>query len=241
MGLLAHVASLDDLPESLHEFYVQSDDGYRLSVDGMVDKSKVDEFRDNNIALQKQLEGYDGVDPKKYRSMEKRLKDLEQQSKADKAGISAAELDKLRAEVREDLEAGEYAELRATNERLADDNRKLRLDNVVKKHMADQGARPERLDALFKLTADAYDLTDDGKPYIKGRPATEVSKYIGDVVKSEYPEMFLGSGSSGSGASASNAGGGGQSVIPADDNDAFIGSLEDIASGKVTVPMEIGG
>jgi hypothetical protein len=54
---------VDEVPEGLETYYKKTDDGFVLDVDGVVDqstvdqyKNKVDEFRSNNIALKKQLE-----------------------------------------------------------------------------------------------------------------------------------------------------------------------------------------
>ncbi len=60
----------DKLDESLQALYKKSDDGYQLDVKGAVSKSKVDEFRDNNIELDKDLKSlqkqYDGLDQDGY-------------------------------------------------------------------------------------------------------------------------------------------------------------------------------
>ncbi len=58
------------LDESMQALYKKSDDGYQLDVKGAVSKSKVDEFRDNNIELDKDLKTlqkqYDGFDQDGY-------------------------------------------------------------------------------------------------------------------------------------------------------------------------------
>ena len=116
------------------------------------------------------------------------------------------------------------------------DNRTLRLDSVVKAEMAKAGARSERIDALYKLAADEFDLTDDGKPMLKNRPGIEVSKFVAEDLKKQYPELYNGTGSSGGGAPRSTAGGGGApNTIAADDAEGFIANLEGIAKGAVNV------
>ncbi len=52
------VAKLEDAPEALRSFYVQQGDKFVLDAEGAVPKDKLDEFRTNNIDLQRQLERY---------------------------------------------------------------------------------------------------------------------------------------------------------------------------------------
>ena len=187
---------------------------------------------------------YDGIDPDEYRQVTQRLSELEQQQQADQAGLSSEELAKLRqdvaADIRKQFESNRDAGLEAFSwaRELADENRALKLDAVVKAEMAKGGARAERIDALFKLTQERFQLTSDGKPVLRDHPATELSKYVADELRTEYPEFYNGSGSSGGGASKSTASGGGYSQkIAADDQKGFIDNLEAIADGTMEVVM----
>ena len=160
---------------------------------------------DEAKAAKEKLRAFDGIDPVEHKKMKDSIQALEQSSKAKKAGITAEELDKMRAEIRTDLE-GEYAAVTTRAETLSAENRTLKLDNVVKAEMAKAGVRAERLDALYKLTAEDYDLTEDGVPIVTARPGKEVSKYVAEDLGKEYPEFFKGSGSSGGGSSKSSGG-----------------------------------
>lgn len=65
----------DSLDENLKALYKQTDTGYQLDAEGATDKSKLDEFRANNVELLKKLEGFKDVDMEKYReTMEKERK-----------------------------------------------------------------------------------------------------------------------------------------------------------------------
>ena len=57
MALKAKLDSLEGLPDGVAEFYQQTESGYELAVEGMVSKDTVDQFRDNNIKLQKDMAG----------------------------------------------------------------------------------------------------------------------------------------------------------------------------------------
>jgi len=80
MKLKAIVPSLDDVPSQFQELYTEQDGQFVLTIDDTEYKSKVSEFRTNNIELarrleeaetqtktmgdlQKQLEAYNGLDP----------------------------------------------------------------------------------------------------------------------------------------------------------------------------------
>jgi hypothetical protein len=123
------------------------------------------------------------------------------------------------------------------NDRLKGEVRGLKLDTVVKGLMGKAGVRPERIDPLFRLTAERFDLTDDGDPMLKSS-AKELDKYMAEDLKTEYPEFFQGSGSNGGGASKSNggAGGAGPKVIgntPAE----LMANIEGLAKGEVIVKV----
>ena len=200
-------------------------------------KGKVAEFRHTNVGLMKQLETFDGVDVKEYRSLRTKLQELEAGAK----GVSSDDLRKIRENTQADL-LQRYSDPVAAAEELPwaaavlRENRGLKLDSVVKAEMASAGARSERLDALFKLTADRFDLTADGKPTLRDHPAVEVSKYVRETLKGEYPEFYNGSGSTGGGASRSSAAGGGtRNIIAAGDGDAFMANLQSIADGTTRV------
>lgn len=187
------------------------------------------------------LKSFEGVDPKEYKSMASRLAELEQNAKAEKAGLTSEQLAKLRQDVEVDVvkrfqsDPTGALQLFPWAADLAKENRSLKLDSVVKADMARAGARSERIDALFRLTADRYDLTDDGKPIVKDKPAAELGKYVAEDLRKEYPEFFNGSGSSGGGATKSGTvtqpG-----YVPAD-SASFQANLEKIARGEVKVAM----
>lgn len=167
-------------------------------------------------------------------AMEKRVAQMEQDAKGQKAGITSEELTKLRSDVRADYDK-EYAPFKVNAEKLAAENRTLKLDNVVKAELLKGGARPDRVEALFKLKQDEFDLTDDGKPMLKNRKGTPVEKFVGEDLRAEFPEFYTGTGSRGGGAAKSAAGGGNTSTIASDDGKAFLSNLAGIISGDVRV------
>jgi hypothetical protein len=61
MALKFKFKSKDEVPAEHQSFYVERDGAFFLDADGVVEKSKLDEFRSNNNALLKQ--GAFGVSP----------------------------------------------------------------------------------------------------------------------------------------------------------------------------------
>lgn len=91
MSLKFVVDSVDGLSADIAALYVKNQDGkFYLDVDGAVSKTKLDEFRENNVQLLKNLEKYKDVDPAKYAEL------LVLQTKAnEKKLIDAGEIDKV--------------------------------------------------------------------------------------------------------------------------------------------------
>jgi hypothetical protein len=167
--------------------------------------------------------------------LQAKLADLEQEREAKKAGITSEQLDKMRQEAEANLEK-KYGPLKDQLEAHQAEIRTLRLDNVVQAAMSKNGVRGERVDALYRLTADRFDLTDDGKPMLKDDPGTPIDTYISDTLGKEWPELFEGTGSSGGGAPRSVASGSGKvRKVTLSDTAGFMENLEAIAKGDVEV------
>ena len=80
-----------DIPEGMEALYSQTDSGaYQIKeIEGMVGKGKVDEFRENNINLRKQMEGFESQNM----DSENRLTDMQSQMKAMEEKYSDIDLD----------------------------------------------------------------------------------------------------------------------------------------------------
>lgn len=190
---------------------------------------------DEGKAAKAKLRDFGDLDPEIVRDQLKKLSDLEQLDLKKQAGLTDDQLKKLRSSIRSDAEK-EFAPFKVEAEKLRGKVRELNLDNVVKKLMAENGVRGERVDALFRLTSDKFDLTEDGSPMLVDFPGREVDKYIGDDLAKDWPEFFKSSGSSGGGATKSIAGGGGNvRTIAKGDNAALLANLEGVAKGEVEV------
>ena len=183
----------------------------------------------------KRAKAFGDMDPEDVRDRLAKLADLEQQGKAAKAGLTKEQLDELRREERELVEK-EFAPFKSEVERLRGELRSRTLDDEVMALMVKHGVRPDKAKKLFQLESENFDLTDDNEPFLAKAPGKDIGKFIEAELAKEYPEWFVGSGSSGGGASKSAGGAGGRvRTIAAGDNAAFLANLEGIASGEVTV------
>ena len=97
MSLKATVDTLADVPEALHSFYQEKDGKFNLTVEGLVPKARLDEFRDNNVTYKKQIDDlsarFKDVDPDKYKEM------TDKEAKVrDKKLLEAGQVDTMIAE-----------------------------------------------------------------------------------------------------------------------------------------------
>jgi hypothetical protein len=82
MALKFKFKTKDEIPAESQSLYVERDGGWMLDVDGVVDKSKLDEFRSNNITLSNQLaeqkKRFEGIDPDEVRKLAEDKRKLEE-------------------------------------------------------------------------------------------------------------------------------------------------------------------
>ncbi len=83
MPLKFKYAAKDEVPAEHLGLYVERDGAFVLDAEGAVEKSKVDEFRTNNVALKRQLDSlttkYEGIDPDAVKQLLAEKAKLEEQ------------------------------------------------------------------------------------------------------------------------------------------------------------------
>jgi hypothetical protein len=81
MALKFRFKSKDEIPAEQQALYVERDGAWMLDVEGAVDKSKLDEFRANNITLSNQLaeqkKRFEGIEPDEVRKLVEEKQRLE--------------------------------------------------------------------------------------------------------------------------------------------------------------------
>lgn len=197
----------------------------------------LDQFK----GLQRALDELGGLDSIKTRltefaNLESEMERLEAESKATDAGLTTEKLKEIEASTEKRLEK-KYAPLQDQLAEAQKQVRTLTLDNVVKAMMPKHGVRSDRVDALYRVARDHFDLTDDFSPILKSDPGGDIGEFIEGKLANDWPEFYEGTGSSGGGASKASAGGAGgyRRTVPAGDNAAFLNNLDAIAAGKVQV------
>ena len=94
MPLKFKYAAKDEVPAEHVGLYVERDGAFVLDAEGAVEKSKVDEFRTNNVALKRQLDSltakYEGIDPDAVKQLLTEKAKLEEQQL-----VKAGEVEKL--------------------------------------------------------------------------------------------------------------------------------------------------
>lgn len=212
MKLKAMLESLEGIDESIAKLYEKGEDGkFHLSVDGMVPKSKLDEFRDTNVRLLKDMEKFKDVDPTKYRELL-----AEHQKIQEKEWIEAGELDKVVnqrvASMRAEFETKE-SDYKKSNESMTRQLESLLIDNEVRAAATKLGVRPTAVDDVLLRAKTIYSIKEGqvtpkdakgqvlyGKDGVTPMPITE---WV-DSLKKSADHLFIpsnGGGAQGSGSS----------------------------------------
>lgn len=206
MGLKHTITALTEVAESVRSLYVQQGSVYVLDVDGVVPKDRLDEFRNNNIQLQQQLERLKGVDPVKYNELmelDRKVKEKELIAKGDVDGVIA-----LRVQAMNEAHATEKntleTQLQSSNRQLS----ALLIDNVVKGAAVTNGVVPSAMDDVA-LRAKAVFVVENGQPVAKDEKGNVIygkdgttpltpAEWVTNLRKSA-PHLFQGFSGSGAG------------------------------------------
>jgi hypothetical protein len=208
------VEDVSKLPEEQRGFYEKTADGkYQLKVNGAVPKSKLEEFRNNNIELIKKLEPYKDVDLGKFKEL------LEQDRKVrEKQLIDAGKVEEVVQErvkvMREELE-GKVGTLAEQNSAMTRQLELLLVDNAVKGAAVTSGVLSVALDDVI-LRAKTVFKIENGVPVAKddksqviygedGKTPLSVDSWV-KMLKKTAPHLFA--GFNGSGAAGGNNPGG---------------------------------
>lgn len=248
MVMKAILKSLDDLPEALHEHYAEQDDGtFRLDVESVGDFELVNmkNVRHTTRRLHELKERYkvgeDGeyLDPKAALEAMQRVTELEALGEDAEARVQ----EKLEAHKRK-LTDDFTSKLTAKDTEIAGlikDLEKREIDQTVDKVMAEKKCpavlrKEVRSRVEMKRQADGSwskrFLDEDGME----SPTIDSLGDLVDHVKTKFADQVVfPDAPSGSGGSGSSGGSGGAKTVRSSDQDALGSSLEDIASGKVTV------
>ncbi|AXH68441.1 peptidase [Vibrio phage R01] len=257
------VAKIDDVEEQFRHLYIQQADGsFQLGVEGAVDKTKVDEFRNTNTNLTQQKEQleqqlqqmaqqFDGLDPEKAKEAMEMMNKIRDQKLIEEGKIE--ELIEARTkDMMNNHQAREQELTEALKKQeeayggLQSNYRKLRigsdilgsLDKIGKIHSSSR-------DIITDLAAQVWHLGDDDKliamkgdqkvysPTDATKPLTPEEWCL--QLANDRPYLFESTTTMGSGQGGQTGGQHVKGVISGDDMDAFEQNLEAIAAGEVQV------
>lgn len=206
MGLKHTIQKLEDVPENVRTLYKQDGDKYVLDVEGVVPKERLDEFRTNNIELQKQLDKLKDVDPVKYAELIKIQREIEE-GKLIKEGKLEEVVNSRVSEMKRTFEGEKTTlttQLQTANAQLST----LLIDNAVKTAAVKNGVIPTAIDDVVLRARGTY-VVENGTPVPKdasgnvvygkdGNKPMGVEEWVTNLRKNA-PHLFVGSQGSGAG------------------------------------------
>lgn len=219
MALKFKVSRKEDVPAELQSLYVERNGAFYLDAEGVVEKERLDEFRNNNITLQKRVEeltkSFEGIDAEQARELLKKQQDLEEGElvkKGDIEGIVHRRLVGVKGELEKSIQ-----ERAALETKLAD----IQINQAALTAGTKRGVRASAVPDLLSRARGAFKLQNgnavavesDGKTLRYGKDGTtpmSFDEWI-DALLSEAPHLFesnSGGGAAGNGGhGASGAGG----------------------------------
>lgn len=183
MSLKLSVKSIDEIPEAQRPLYRQENNEYVLDVDDAVPKSRLEEYRNTNVNLKKELERFKDVDPEEYQRIRKKLEELE--GKDDKT--------KQDKQTKEELQRQLDALQKKAAKDLADLQTQLgSRDTVIQTLMIDKevgivanelGVRPEALVDVTSRAKSVFRLENGVVVAYKPNGEKWYSDNTGDILK----------------------------------------------------------
>jgi len=213
MSLKYKIASRGEVPTEHQSLYVERDGAWWLDVEGVVEKGRLDEFRANNIVLQKKMNDLEarfaGIDPEEVRKLDAEKKRLEEE-----AARKNGDLDKVLAArlkpVQEQLQALNI-ERDALNARLAD----LQINQAAVAAATKRGLKPTALPDLTFRARQIFRLENgvskafeaDGRTPRVGKDGLTPMTFDewAEALVAEAPHLF--EQNSGGGAAGNGSGG----------------------------------
>lgn len=191
MALKATIDTLEEVPEVARDMYVARDGKFHISVDGLVPKDRLDEFRSNNIAFKREIDDlkktYEGVDVAKYKTLT-----AKEQQLLDKTLIDAGKVEEL-VELRIAAMRTEHNSvvdtLKASDTAKGRQLEGLLIDNALRDAAAKSGVRPTAIDdvllrgrQVFRLHEGVATAFEGDKPvYGKNSEPLSIGDWVGGL------------------------------------------------------------
>jgi hypothetical protein len=210
MTLKSVVDTLDGVPEPARELYAEKDGKFHLQIDGMVPKARLDEFRQNNIDLQKKFEAFDGIDPVKARELAVQAAKIREGEL-----IAAGKVDELLSERTNAMRQEYDAKLQAEQAARAATSRQLDaylIDGGIQAAALKAGVKPSAMEDVLLRGRQVFRVEEgkvvakagDKEIFGKSGEALTFGEWLVDLQK---PAAHLFEPSQGTGAQGSQSGG----------------------------------
>jgi hypothetical protein len=215
MALKYKFKTREEIPAELQPLYVERDGAWTLDAEGIVEKSKHEEFRANNIALTNQLKRFDGIDPDEVRRLadenlslrtatlsEDAKREMEAQLKTTKAGFEK-----------------QLAAVTSERDTLHGRLTAIQIDQAVVNEATKRGLRPTAIPDITSRARTTFKLVDGVPQAFEGQTARmgkdgpmTLAEWV-DALVSDAPHLFeanagggaVGSGPGGAGSASARA------------------------------------
>jgi hypothetical protein len=205
--------NLKEIPAEDVRLYVERGNEWVLDAEGDGSKAKLDEFRQNNIALTNQLKRFEGIDPDAVRQLADDKRKLEEA-----AQLKAGEVDKV-IDARTKAARAEWDKQHgvvvAERDTLTSRLTAIQIDQAVVTEATKRGLRPTALTDITARARMTFKLVNgvpqafeaDGQTARMGKDGTTpmtLAEWV-DALVSDAPHLFEandGSGAAGSGGGA---------------------------------------
>lgn len=220
MALKFKVKSKDEIPAELATHYVERDGAWVLDAEGVAEKSKLDEFRSNNVELLRQLEEqrkrFEGIDPEQVRKLSEEKQRLE-----DEQRVKAGEFDKVldgRLKAAKTEWDRQFSAVTSERDALSSRLTVIQIDQGVIASATKRGLRATALPDITARARNVFKLVNgvptafdaDGKTVRSGKdgitPMT-LEEWL-DTQVSEAPHLFESNAGGGGGGATSHYGNG---------------------------------
>jgi hypothetical protein len=215
MALKFKYKTKDEIPAELQSLYVERDGAWTLDAEGVVEKSKHEEFRTNNIALTNQLKRFEGIDPDAVRQLAEENKSLRT------ATLSEDAKREMDAQLKTAKTAFEKQLAAVTGERDTLNGRltAIQIDQAVVTEATKRGLRATALPDITSRARQSFKLVNgvpqafeaDGQTARMGKDGPMTLAEWVDALVSDAPHLF--EANAGGGAAGSGSGGAGNRSV----------------------------
>lgn len=179
------IQNLEDVEEQYRALYKPADDGgggFICLVDGAVDKSKLDEFRNNNRKLHgdfqkasEDLKKYEGVDLEEYQRLQEQDRQLKEQQLLKSGDVEGVVQQRLREQARAfENETAQLKRARDESSQQAstyrDELSRMKIENAAQQAAQNVGrVRPGALQDIINRARMDWEIDADGNMKSKAR------------------------------------------------------------------------